>query len=165
MDWYEQLRMLGHLAGAMALGAVLGIQRQRHDKPAGLRTHMLVAGASALLTMLGMSLTIAFEKTPGIEHSSADPIRILHAIVIGIGFLGAGTIVRRGDDNHIEGLTTAASILMAAAIGIAVSLGEYVLAVAGAVLGFVTLSFFGVMEVRSKKLSGNKDHLDPEDDE
>jgi putative Mg2+ transporter-C (MgtC) family protein len=161
MDWYEQLALMGHLAGAMALGAVLGIQRQRHDKPAGLRTHMLVAGASALFTMLGMSLALKFRNAANLQASGADPIRILHAIVIGIGFLGAGTIVRRGGDEHVEGLTTAASILMAAAIGIAVALEEYPLALAAALLGLVTLSVFGTIETRSRRILKKKQDTKP----
>ncbi|MFG0334841.1 MAG: MgtC/SapB family protein, partial [Maioricimonas sp. JB049] len=109
--------MLVALAGL--LGGVIGFEREIADKPAGLRTHIFVAAAAALLVLLAEGAVDFFQQTGSDTQIEADPIRIIQAIVIGISFLGAGTIVhRRGEE--VEGLTTAASIFLTASIGIAV---------------------------------------------
>ncbi|MBK8901643.1 MAG: MgtC/SapB family protein [Anaerolineaceae bacterium] len=123
-----QLQILGEIVLAMVLGGIIGFEREAADKPAGLRTHMLVAGSAAMLTGLGGVMVTQL----GIDQSviNADPIRIIEAVITGITFLGAGTIIRhRGSENKIEGLTTAASLLLAAALGVAVALEQFVLAV------------------------------------
>ena len=85
--------IVGEVALAMLLGAVIGYEREAANKPAGLRTHMLVSGAAALLVGLGFAL---IEEAAGREDQTiaADPTRIVQAIIIGIGFLGAGTIFK-----------------------------------------------------------------------
>ena len=105
----------GKLLLATALGALVGLERQLEARPAGLRTHMLVALGAALLTIVSMSLSVT---QPGY-----DPSRIAAGIVTGIGFLGAGTIIRERDGNGIRGLTTAASVWVVSAVGIAVGSG------------------------------------------
>lgn len=123
MDWGLLLQTLI----AMLIGGVVGFERELADKPAGLRTHMLVAGASALMVLLGNLIVTDFQQTEGSSVIRADPIRIFEAILVGVSFLGTGTIVKR-DNDKVEGLTTAASLLMVAALGVAVALGEVLLA-------------------------------------
>ena len=133
-----QLQILGEIVLAMLLGGVIGFEREAADKPAGLRTHMLVAGSAAMLTGLGSVMVTRL----GVDQSliNADPIRIIEAVITGITFLGAGTIIRNRDsENKIEGLTTAASLLLAAALGVAIALEQFVLAVGAAVLALLVL--------------------------
>lgn len=140
MDWLAQLELLGHVALAGLLGGLIGAEREKANKPAGLRTHILVGSSAALLVQLGYL---------GISHAGesgtiqADPIRIMQAIILGISFLGAGTIIRdRGA--RIEGLTTAATVLLTATIGMATALRQYVLA------GGVTLLVLLVLVILSR---------------
>jgi putative Mg2+ transporter-C (MgtC) family protein len=135
----EQLIDVGLVALAALLGGLVGLERTRRQKAAGLRTHMLVAGASALIILLGSA---AAETVPG---GNGDPARALHAVVTGIGFLGAGAILhgKRGD---VTGLTTAASLFIAAAIGMAVAFEQILLAVGGTVVVLLTLSILGSVE-------------------
>lgn len=92
----------------MILGGAVGFEREKADKPAGLRTHMLVAGSAALLTGMGrvVILNLGVDET----FIRADPLRIIEAVITGITFLGAGTIIRHRGKDQIEGLTTAASL-------------------------------------------------------
>ena len=116
------------LLAAFVLGGVIGLERERRDRPAGLRTHILVTVAAALLMML--SGLVAGENF--------DPGRIAAGVVTGIGFLGAGTIIRYGADVH--GLTTAATIWAASAVGLTVGSGSYSAAVVATAIIFVTLT-------------------------
>jgi putative Mg2+ transporter-C (MgtC) family protein len=127
VGWQEQLSVLGSVALAMLLGGVIGIEREYAQKPAGLRTHMLVAGAAALLVGLVNAIVTRFATGDVSPLVRADPVRIISAVVTAVGFLGAGTIIRR-DGDHVEGLTTAASMLFAATIGVAVGLRQNLLA-------------------------------------
>lgn len=132
---------------AMFLGGLLGMERELAQKPAGLRTHMLVAGASSLLVVLGNVMITNYSGVAAFEGAiQADPIRIMEAIITGISFLGAGTIIFRNKDETVEGLTTAASILFVAAIGIAVALERYLLAAILTVLAIVILYGLGYIE-------------------
>jgi putative Mg2+ transporter-C (MgtC) family protein len=144
----QQLLEVAHIALAMLLGAVLGIERELAHKPAGLRTHMLVAGSAALLVALG-DVVVAQYNTPAfVAATRSDPLRILGAIITGVSFLGAGTIIRRTDKDDVEGLTTAASLLMAAGIGAAAALAQTVLAIGATALVIFTLRILGRLEVR-----------------
>lgn len=98
----EQLQRLGVVAIAAGLGALVGVEREFADKPAGLRTHMFVGAASAMLMLLGDSVLDRFQQED-LGSVRADPIRIIQAIVVGISFLGAGTIIHH-PDNRVEGL-------------------------------------------------------------
>jgi putative Mg2+ transporter-C (MgtC) family protein len=122
----------------MALGAVVGFEREVKDKPAGLRTHMLVAGATALLVALGGTIVDGFQEELGGNLVQADPIRIIEAVITGVSFLGAGTILRHRGTLQVEGLTTAASLLFVAALGVSVALSQGVLAVGATVLVLLT---------------------------
>jgi putative Mg2+ transporter-C (MgtC) family protein len=142
----KQLYSLAHVALAMFLGAVIGFERELEDKPAGLRTHMLVGGAAALFVALVDVVvgTLSAELGGGLVRS--DPVRIVEAVVTGVSFLGAGTIVLRRREHQVEGLTTAASILFTAGVGMCVALSQVVLAVGATVLVLVTLRGLGLME-------------------
>lgn len=134
-----QYRILAYVAVAMVLGAAIGFERESAEKPAGLRTHMLVAGAAALFVALGDIVVRHAGLQVGSELVQSDPIRIIDAVITGVTFLGAGTIIRHRGENEVEGLTTAASILFAAAVGACVALSQWVLAVGATGLALATL--------------------------
>lgn len=131
-----QFQILLYVAIAMALGAVVGLDREMADKPAGVRTNMLVAGSACLLVSLGQLIVARFSVGP--DAIMSDPIRIIDAIVTGISFIGAGIIIRRGSD-RVEGITTAATILFVASLGVCVALAQIPLAVFATVLALFTL--------------------------
>jgi putative Mg2+ transporter-C (MgtC) family protein len=132
-----ELQLLGHVVLAMVLGALVGLEREYSDKPAGLRTHMLVCGAAALLVSVSTALIEDFDDN--IAALRVDPIRVIEAVVAGVSFLGAGTIFRRGGESHIEGLTTAASLLFVAGVGVCVAADRIILAVGATILVFLVL--------------------------
>ncbi len=120
--------MILRLLLAAALGSVIGYQRERAGKPAGLRTHILICIGSALFTigsLYGFGVT-------------ADPARVAAGIVAGIGFLGAGAIMRR-EEGIVEGLTTAATIWAVAAIGLAAGAGLYLVSAVTAAVVLIVL--------------------------
>jgi putative Mg2+ transporter-C (MgtC) family protein len=134
-----QWQILGHVALAMVLGAVIGLEREAKDKPAGLRTHMLVAGAAALLVSLGDLVIMSFDIELDQQLLQSDPIRIMQAVITGVSFLGAGTIIRQRGSREVEGLTTAASLLFVAGIGLCVALSQAILAVGLTLMVLLTL--------------------------
>jgi putative Mg2+ transporter-C (MgtC) family protein len=142
-----QLQMLADVALAMALGSLIGLERELARKAAGLRTHILVAGAAAMLVEGARGLLIQF-VLPGVSPLVRfDPIPVITAVVTAVGFLGAGTILRQMG-TEIEGLTTAASMLFAATVGTSAALREYVLACGATVLALLTLRFVRWIEAK-----------------
>jgi putative Mg2+ transporter-C (MgtC) family protein len=136
---------LSRLGLAMVLGAVVGWQRERVHSNAGLRTHMLVC--------LGAAFFVLASVQSG--QTSADISRVIQGIVAGIGFLGAGTILKMTDRLEVHGLTTAASIWLTAAIGVGAGLGHLWLPVLGAAFAWVVLGPVGRIEkARPSKDSG-----------
>lgn len=131
--WEATLRLLM----AMALGGVIGWQRESADKPAGFRTHILVCVGAALFTLI---------SAVGFFGSGADPARVASNIVVGIGFLGAGTIFRTG--GTVQGLTTAASLWTVAAIGTAAGIGYYLGAAMATAIVMGVLTLFKIFEER-----------------
>ena len=131
IDIAAQLDLSARIIVAAALGALIGIEREIHGHPAGIRTHMLVALGSAIFTVMSIH---GFGQGPG---SPIDPTRIAAQIVSGIGFLGAGAILK--DGIVIRGLTTAASLWATSAVGLGAGAGEYVVAVVGAAVILVSL--------------------------
>jgi putative Mg2+ transporter-C (MgtC) family protein len=127
------MAQLGHVlvrvVVAAALGGLLGAERELAGKAAGLRTHMLVA--------LGAALFVLFPAEAGM--STSDLSRVIQGVATGIGFIGAGTILKRAESDEIQGLTTAASIWLTAAIGMAVGAGQLWLPVICAVTAWVIL--------------------------
>lgn len=138
MNWYVLLDMILKLILAVILGGVVGYERETHGRPAGFRTHILVCLGSTIFTIVSISFT----------GSGSDPSRIASQIVTGIGFLGAGTIIRQG--SAVRGLTTAASLWTVAAIGVAVGSGGmlYYLAIIATAVVFVTLGLINQIEHR-----------------
>jgi putative Mg2+ transporter-C (MgtC) family protein len=130
-DWLYRLSL------SLVLGSVIGFERFFVRKPAGLRTITLVCVGSAAMMLLGDRM---HER-----NALIDPTRIAQGAITGIGFLGAGTILHRRND--VVGLTTAATIWIASAVGMAAGAGEMGLAVAGTVVGLVVLQVYGRLEV------------------
>ncbi len=138
-DWLE-LGTLGRLVLALALGAAIGFEREMRGKPAGLRTIILIAIGAELFTEASVAAA-TLELT---EATRSDPARIAAQVVTGIGFIGAGTIlVHRG---AVVGLTTAASLWVAAAVGMTIGLRGYVIAIGGTAMVVLTLVVVGWIE-------------------
>ena len=140
--------VLVRLLLATLLGGFIGFEREAHGRAAGLRTHILVCLGSALIMMTSMYI---FEIYKGV--AVVDPSRIAAQVVTGIGFLGAGTILRWGAT--VKGLTTAASIWAVAAIGLAIGCGFYFAAITSTVLVVTALVVFSKMEL-AFSLKGDK---------
>lgn len=157
-----QLHGLLDLALACALGAIIGVEREVSNKPAGLRTHVLAAAAVALFVIVGQHLAATAN-----ENLQPDPVRILEAIATGISFLGAGTIIFRKSEGVVEGLTTATSLLLCAAIAMTAALELYVLAIGVTLFALVVLRGLRAVEAklpREKPAQGVNANVDaPED--
>ncbi len=125
---------------ALILTGFIGWERENHDRPAGFRTHILVGVGSTVVMIVSFTMSILYEPV------DPDPGRIAAQVVSGIGFLGAGTIIREGFS--VKGLTTAASLWVVAAIGLAVGVGYYNLAIFSTLLVFFTLFFLNRLELR-----------------
>ncbi len=132
----ELLHVLIRLAAATLLGAVVGVQREKAGKPAGLRTHMLVC----------LGTTVLIISCTSVGMSSDGLSRIIQGIVTGIGFLGAGSILKLNEERDIQGLTTAAGVWMTAAIGVAVGLGSLGVALLSTLFTLIILSVLGRLE-------------------
>jgi putative Mg2+ transporter-C (MgtC) family protein len=133
--------ILPRLAAAMAIGALIGLNRELKRKPAGLRTHSLVALGAAVLTTL-MSTQ---DGSGALLHPDALS-RVIQGIITGIGFLGAGVILHSADSKHVSGLTTAASIWLAACLGCACGSGAWVITGCAFALVMLILIFGGPLE-------------------
>jgi putative Mg2+ transporter-C (MgtC) family protein len=143
-----QFQILAYAALAMFLGGLVGLDREAARKPAGLRTHMLVSGAAALMVLMGQVMVRNYDAKLA-SLLTSDPIRIIEAIITGVSFLGAGTIIRNHrQGNQVEGLTTAASLLLAAAIGISVALSQWIVAVGLTLMVLLVLRFLGYLAGR-----------------
>lgn len=138
LDW-SQLWLVGSIAFSMLMGGLIGLERELAGKPAGLRTHILVAGATTLFVTLGNELVQRFGAELGDQVIRSDPLRLVEAVITGVSFLGAGTIIRHRSDELIEGLTTAASMLLATAVGVAVAISQFVLALGMTLLVLIVL--------------------------
>jgi putative Mg2+ transporter-C (MgtC) family protein len=149
-----ELWILLRLAVAAALGGVIGFERELTGKHAGLRTHMLVALGSAMFMSFMDLLAIegrplAPEGPAGNFRVQIEPMAVVTAIVTGISFLGAGTIFTSGREGRVKGLTTAASIWVTAAVGIAVGLERYLLAGGATLLVLIILRLLIRLESNS----------------
>lgn len=143
--WEKQLLLIGQMTFAALLGGVVGFERELANRPAGLRTHMLLAAAVALLVGLTDLLAEHFTSEHG-QRVAVDPVRIIEAVVTAVAFLGAGTIFRRSSKDAVAGLTTAASMLMVAVVAIAVGLNQYILGVGATLLSLLVLRLLYVFE-------------------
>ncbi|HET9219565.1 MAG TPA: MgtC/SapB family protein, partial [Terriglobia bacterium] len=129
-DWPHLLKVTVRLVVAAFLGGLLGLQREREGKAAGLRTHMLVALGAALFTIAPLEVGM----------SSDNLSRVIQGVATGVGFLGAGTILKKRDEQEIYGLTTAAGVWLTAAVGISVGMGQLWIPAIGVVLALIILS-------------------------
>ena len=134
------------LLGA-ALGAVIGFERERDNQPAGLRTHMILVIGATLAMVLSVNLGYLFAR-PG---TPADPARLAAQVISGIGFLGAGAILRYGF--NVKGLTTATSLWTMAIVGLAVGAGYYLIGVVTTALMLLVLGLLNVIENRFVRTS------------
>jgi putative Mg2+ transporter-C (MgtC) family protein len=126
---------------AMALGAILGFQRERAGKPAGLRTHVLVSMGTAVVVL----------ACSGSGMDMAGESRVIQGIVTGIGFIGAGSILKVSEERDIRGLTTAAGLWLTAAVGVSAGLGMVGIAVIATILASAILALEGLQSRIAKK--------------
>ncbi len=140
------LEIAFRLVLAILLAGLLGWDRESKDRPAGLRTYMLVALAAAVFTVL----TFEIYETVNAKHpgGNSDPIRIIEAVTAGVAFLAVGTIIQGRDS--VRGLTTGAGMWMAGALGVAVGAGHYLLAILAALLSFAILRFLALLQPDTK---------------
>ena len=139
-EWADLGRVLIRLAAAMLLGAVIGLQRESVGAAAGLRTHMLVTLGAAVFVLAPLSVDMSAEQVS----------RVIQGVATGIGFIGGGAVLKLAAEREILGLTTAASIWLATAIGIAVGMGRLGLAAIVVALSWVILAILGRFSRRSE---------------
>lgn len=167
MDIHElsYLEVIGRLLAAIAAGGIVGYEREKKGRDAGFRTHIMVAVGACILALVQMEMSerillLASRSDIAKAVLNADSTRLIAQIVSGIGFLGAGTIIVT--QNHVSGLTTAASIWTVAALGIAIGVGFYAIATAGIIAVLVTLLLvkrifrFPNMRILTLKYVGDK---------
>ena len=149
MEISSQLWILFDVILASVLGGIVGFEREYAQKPAGFRTNMIVAGSSCLLVAICVPLINFVEKEIDTSYIRTDPIRVMEAIIVGVSFIGAGTILKLGKEQDVRFLTTAATLLYSAGIGITVALEHYVLAIG---LNLIILSINYLINKLGKKL-------------
>lgn len=135
-EWDDLLAVAARLAAAVGLGAAIGVQRELVGKPAGLRTHALVCLAAAIFTIIPLEAGMSME---GIS-------RVIQGVATGIGFIGAGVILKRQEEGEVRGLTTAASIWAATAVGVGIGLGHVILAAVAVGLTLLVLAAFTLVD-------------------
>ncbi len=140
-DWQKFAHVVIRLVAAALLGAAIGFQRELAGKPAGLRTHMLVTLGTCVFVL----------ACSGYGMSSDGLSRVIQGVTTGIGFIGAGSILKINEQRDVKGLTTAASIWITAAVGVAVGLGGLGLAVLATLLTLIVLTLLGSIEIKIDK--------------
>src|SRR5215204_1956416 len=142
MDSLSDVEAIQRLALAMVVGAVLGLERERLDRPAGLRTYMLVVEGACLFMICAILLAEQINRAGGVS----DPGRIASTVVQGIGFIAAGVILTTGKE--VIGLTTAAGLWVATALGLLIGAGFYLIAIIPAIATVVALIALRGIELR-----------------
>jgi putative Mg2+ transporter-C (MgtC) family protein len=142
----DLVHLAGRLGLAVVLGGMVGLNREMRQKPAGLRTHALVTLGAALVTILGTLMTGPF-------GDSGTLGRLVQGLLAGIGFLGGGVILHRDDTKGVHGLTTAASVWLVAAVGIAVGAGLWTAGAIAIGLALVVLAVGGPIDERLRRPS------------
>lgn len=142
--------IFARLIGAILLGGIIGFEREAKNRPAGFKTHILVSLAAACFAVVAIeSIHIkGFED----EAVRVDPLRVIEAVTAGVAFLAAGTIVL--SKGEIQGITTGASLWLAGAIGVSLGFGQWIIAFAAVLGGFVVLFLVGKVEDKVKSSSG-----------
>ncbi len=144
---------------AMVVGMVIGTEREYTNRPAGMRTHILVALGACSVMLTGQMVFVQYSA----YGATPDPSRLSAQVITGVGFLGAGTILREG--TNVKGLTTAASLWAVACLGIASGAGYYAIALAGMIFIFITLTMFEALQDKlvGPGISLHKYHMETED--
>jgi putative Mg2+ transporter-C (MgtC) family protein len=140
-DTRQLVHVLIRLLAATLLGAIIGLQREQAGKPAGLRTHILVCLGTAVFVL----------SCSGVGMSLEGLSRVIQGIVTGIGFIGAGSILKLSEERDIQGLTTAAGVWMTAAIGVSVGLGSLGVAILSTIFTLIILALAGPLELSVEK--------------
>jgi putative Mg2+ transporter-C (MgtC) family protein len=143
---FPEVNEMVQLVLAILLGGAIGLERESRGRPAGLRTHILVCLGATIIMIASTRMAIISQVLPSASRIQVDPGRIAAGIVTGIGFLGAGAIIRLGD--LVRGLTTAGCIWFVAALGITIGQGLYALAIVSTVLALVVLLALTQVEKR-----------------
>lgn len=146
MDWIPQLQVVASTAVAMVLGGVIGFERELKNRPAGFRTHMLVAAGASLLIGLGQLVLDDAASSASPPWLRVDPLRLVEAVIAGVAFIGAGTIIGHRGSDRVTGITTAASLLMVAVIGTATGFRYYLLAFSATALTLLVLAVLNLFE-------------------
>jgi putative Mg2+ transporter-C (MgtC) family protein len=155
MPFFDTIFGSFHLAVLLKLllaalgGGIIGLEREKHGRPAGLRTHLLVALGACLMMIISEAFAIKYAAADADSALRLDPARTAAQIISGIGFLGAGVILKEGIS--IRGLTTAASLWMAAGLGMAFGMGLFAPAVMGTAIALCSLIFLKKLEPIIKK--------------
>ena len=147
---FTWLEIVERLAAALAAGGAIGLDREWLRKPAGLKTHMIYALASAMMSI--MALEVYFSELDRGPGGNPDATRILQGIITGMSFLGAGAIIR--GQHTVHGLTTGAGVWLAGGLGIVFGLGQYRLGLLAAVFGLIVLVFIRMIEPKDSKERG-----------
>ena len=142
-----ELEILMNTAAATILCGFVGLEREKKEKPAGLRTNMIVGSFSCLIVSLAIPLIDLIQNSELKDAVDSDLIRMLQALVVGISFIGAGTIIKKKEEG-VEGLTTAATLLYCLGIGISVALEKFVIAVGITILILLINNVFGGVKKR-----------------
>ena len=159
----SQFHILAKEALALLLGMAIGLNRQIAGKPAGVRTQMLVAGAACLVITLGPVMANSYMMFKGTDLVRLDTVGLVSSIITGIGFIGAGTIIYHRKENMVEGLTTAATLLFSAFIGIATGLEQYIVATGSTAMVVIILVVFNRLDkYLNNKLIKRYSHEDSE---
>jgi putative Mg2+ transporter-C (MgtC) family protein len=153
MESLSEIEAIQRMALAMVVGAALGIERERLDRPAGLRTYMLVVEGACLFMICAILLSEQIVRAGGVS----DPARIASTVVQGIGFIAAGVILTTGKE--VVGLTTAAGLWVATALGLLIGAGFYVVAIVAAAATIVALIILRHVEL---EFMNSKPKQDPE---
>jgi len=135
-SWEKVVEIASRMIAAILLGSIIGVQRELVGKPAGLRTHALVTLAAAVFTIIPLEAGMSLE----------DLSRVIQGVATGIGFIGAGVILKRHDEGEVLGLTTAASIWTATAVGIGIGIGHVVMAAIAVALTLIVLATLNLVD-------------------
>ncbi len=153
----DAVQHAGRLVLATVLGGAIGLNRELHQKPAGFRTHAMVALGSALMTIVAVDLSGGLDGMGDVGAVS----RVLQGIIAGIGFVGGGAILRRDSDPSVHGLTTAASVWVVAAVGAAAGLGLMFSAVVSVALSLLVLTVGSRIDQVVHRLQAGRDRTGP----
>jgi putative Mg2+ transporter-C (MgtC) family protein len=145
--------IIARISIAGLLGAIIGFERELKNRPAGLRTHMLIAMAAAVFTVMTFEI---YHEMIDLNAAIArlDPLRVIEAVTAGVAFLSAGAIIRSGV--NVQGLTTGAAMWMAGAIGVACGSGFYVVAFTATVFVLIVIFILGIFEKRMLHTKGGR---------